>query len=164
MEIKQAQAPRRGGVNWEQLKLDYVTGTEHNQSALARRYGVSQSGVSRRAARENWEELRREYRGQTYEGCLDVTRQEQVRRLTRLHRVADSLVDRVEEASRQPGVSPRQLRQLTGALRDLREIQGLKSELDIREQEARIERLRREIPEDECVTITMEGWLQDYSK
>lgn len=151
-------------MNWEQARLDYVTGAEESQSALARKYGVSQSAVSRRAAREDWERLRREYRGASYAGALDLARQEQVGRLTRLHKVADTLVGRVEEAAGNPSLNPVGLRQLTLALRDLRDIQGLKSELDIREQEARIERLRRDLPEDNCVTITMEGWAQEYGK
>lgn len=148
-------------MDWEQAKMEFITGAEPSQAALARKYGVSPRAISRRAAQEDWLRLRREFA----EGGEFSLRQQQERRLRKVRQVADSLVSRVEEAARQENLNPASLRQLSGALRELKDIQGLKSELDTQEQEARIDRLRRDIRESgDSVTITMEGWADEFAR
>ena len=59
------------------------------------------------------------------------------------------------------------LRQITAALKDLKEIQMLKTELDRMEQEARIEKLRKEAAKEDrssTITVTMEGDIGTYGK
>ena len=59
------------------------------------------------------------------------------------------------------------IRQLTAALKDLKEIQMLKSELDRQEQEARIAKLQREAQEDtvkEPIRVIIDDGLNDYCK
>lgn len=58
------------------------------------------------------------------------------------------------------------LQQLTSTLRDLKAILDVRSELDRKEQEARIANLRRQAEKDDgadSVTITLEGGLEDYA-
>ena len=58
------------------------------------------------------------------------------------------------------------LQQLTSTLRDLKAILDVRSELDRKEQEARIASLRRQAEKDDgtdSVTITLEGSLEDYA-
>lgn len=58
------------------------------------------------------------------------------------------------------------LQQLTSTLRDLKAILDVRSELDRKEQEARIANLRRQAEKDDgsdSVTITLEGSLEDYA-
>ena len=58
------------------------------------------------------------------------------------------------------------LQQLTSTLRDLKAILDVRSELDRKEQEARIANLRRQSEKDDgadSVTITLEGSLEDYA-
>ena len=61
------------------------------------------------------------------------------------------------------------LKQIAAALKDIKEVQMLKSELDRREQEARIEKLRKEAEKDDdkdkrSITITLEGGLDEYAQ
>lgn len=54
--------------------------------------------------------------------------------------------DRIEDGSLI--LDAKDLRSVTASLRDLREIKGMKSELDAQEQLARIEKLKREAQDD----------------
>lgn len=59
------------------------------------------------------------------------------------------------------------LKAITSALRDIKEIQMLKTELDNREQEARIAKLQREALEedkDNEIKVTIEDDIEEYSK
>ena len=58
------------------------------------------------------------------------------------------------------------LQQLTSTLRDLKAILDVRSELDRKEQEARIANLRRQAEKDDgadSVTVKLEGGLEDYA-
>lgn len=57
------------------------------------------------------------------------------------------------------------LRELTAALKDLKEVQMLRSELDQREQAARIASLedKNKPTEDGGITVRFEGTMEDYS-
>ncbi|MDY3771395.1 MAG: hypothetical protein SO002_00090, partial [Candidatus Faecousia sp.] len=58
------------------------------------------------------------------------------------------------------------LKQLTGVLKDLKEILVLRSEGDTLEQQARIARLQRELNREdsqERILVTMEGACGDYA-
>ena len=64
-------------------------------------------------------------------------------------------------------VDKQALRQITGALKDIKEIQMIRSEADLREQEARIANLRRQSEADQetnDITVTILGDLNEYSK
>ena len=58
------------------------------------------------------------------------------------------------------------LKQLTGVLKDLKEVLVLRSDGDTREQEARIAKLQRDLsPETEkSFTVLLEGVCQDYAE
>ena len=63
-------------------------------------------------------------------------------------------------------VTEKAIRALTAAVKDLREIQGIKSQLDTQEQEARIANLRRQAEKAEegkaAFTVTLEGEAEEY--
>ena len=58
------------------------------------------------------------------------------------------------------------LKQLTGVLKDMREIFGLQTELESQEQLARIRKLERELetPEDGGLTVTLEGEVEGFAE
>lgn len=41
-------------IDWERIRIDYETGS--TQSELARRYGVSRSGIQKHIQKENWQQ------------------------------------------------------------------------------------------------------------
>ena len=63
------------------------------------------------------------------------------------------------------GMGAQGIKQLTSALKDIKEVKGLKSEIDLREQEARIDKLRKDAMEenvDKTITVVMEGGIEEY--
>ena len=67
----------------------------------------------------------------------------------------------------EPGLIDRGgLKQLTGVLKDMREILGLQTELERQEQLARLKKLERELNREdsqERILVTMEGACGDYA-
>ena len=55
-----------------------------------------------------------------------------------------------------PGIMPKDVRSLVAAVKDLKEIQSIKSDLDEQEQKARIANLRRNVEKDEEESSTIE--------
>ena len=58
------------------------------------------------------------------------------------------------------------LKQLTGVLKDMREIFGLQTELESQEQLARIRKLERELEasEENGLTVTLESGVDDFAE
>ena len=59
------------------------------------------------------------------------------------------------------------LKQLTGVLKDLKDVLVLRPEADIREQEARIAKLQRELSREQdqtAITVSLEGTCQEYAQ
>ena len=57
------------------------------------------------------------------------------------------------------------IKQCTSALKDIKDIKGIKSDIDLREQEARIEKLRKDAAEEEKdnkISITFIGDAEKY--
>lgn len=46
------------------------------------------------------------------------------------------------------GLTTQSVKHLTSALKDIKDVKGIKSEIDLKEQEARIDKLRKEINSD----------------
>ncbi len=62
------------------------------------------------------------------------------------------------------GLKPRDI---TGAIKDIEDILHIKSEADMREQEARIKNLQKQVDEDSVdrkITVHIEGNANEYSK
>lgn len=62
---------------------------------------------------------------------------------------------------------PTSIKEMATAMKYLKECKGVKSEADIREQEARIAKLQKEAQEEDGatdITVILEGDLEKYSK
>lgn len=149
---------------WEQIKTEYVT-TDIGLRSLAEKHGVSFSTIGKKASREGWATLRQQ-QGNTVETALLETHKEiKVEEYKSLLRAAGVLSDKLcqvvenVEAAELTVDSMRDLRSLTMAIKDLAEVQGLKSDADRREQEARIKNLERqsEVAEPEPVKVVIAG-------
>lgn len=86
-------------VDWPKLKTEYVT-TAITTRALADKYGVSYSALSKRAAKEAWSEARSEF-GSNYEAevqrkVVKATSDKTTELLSRELRIADRLSELIE--------------------------------------------------------------------
>ena len=158
-------------VDWLKIKTEYIT-TSTSYRKLRDKYGVGVTAICTRAQRERWQEQRERFQNNTVTKTIEAVTNDVVDRNARIIEVADELLYKIEEVVR--NTTPERialwngqtLRNFTGALKDLKEIQGIKSERDIREQEARIRKLEREALGEERETSVVVEFVNDddYSK
>ena len=79
---------------------------------------------------------------------------------------SDVTTDYVQWIDGEKGVIDRSgLKQLTGVLKDLKDVLMLRSDADIREQEARISRIQKELEREEAqsIRVTLEGGCEGFA-
>lgn len=151
--------------DWTKIKTEYITDSKSSYRKLAEKYGVSFNTLQCRAKDEGWAELKRQAQDKITTKSIQKGIDKQVNRATRLMGATDKLLVLIEKTV--DGLSAGSviadkavLKQISGALKDIKDIQGIKSERDIREQEARIRSLERANEDDDKhneVAITIAG-------
>lgn len=179
---------------WEEIKTEYIT-TQVSYKRLAEKYGLNPGTVATRGRFEHWAEKRREHLQKTVEKSVDKIGDQQAENLIRVDALADQLLDKLGRAIEEldmtvvrhrekekteeketlieyeefkPGgvVDRKALRQLAASLKDLKQVKALQSELDKLEQEARIERLRHQMEQEDSggITVSLEGDIRDFAQ
>ncbi len=141
-------------ADWQAIKTEYIT-TDTSYRKLAQKHGVSYQAICHRSKEEGWIGLREQHTNNTVSKTLDEISNQQVARATRLQSVADKLLTKIEVMADDIKTA-KDLRALTAAMKDLKEIQGVKSDLDTREQEARIANLRKSANKDDDTANVIE--------
>ena len=136
-------------VDWSAIKTEYVT-TDTSYRKLCEKYGVSMTEVSRHGKEEEWRNERKKYQEKAYAKTLDTLIKGQQKRIERLQTITDKILDKIELSVEHMSEADLQAyRQITAAIKDIKEIQMLKSEADMREQEARIDKLNKDVKEND---------------
>jgi tRNA-dihydrouridine synthase len=138
-------------ANWQKIKTEYIT-TDTSYRKLADKYGLDQATIARRAKKEGWVSNRQQNASKTQAKIVNAISNKQVDRAAKLISVADLLLDKVKslvEESPELLLSTQSIKNLSGVLKDIKEVQMVRSEADMREQEARIAKLRREAEREE---------------
>ena len=130
-------------MDYQEIKNEYISGNTTYRK-LAAKYGLSPVRLQRLGAKENWTALRRQARGFPPNGdVLSLTEKNELY-AEKILRVADQLLEKISRSlDAVETIDGNTLKHFTAALKELRDIKGVKSEGDIREQEIRIENLRR---------------------
>lgn len=131
-------------MDWNKIRKDYIAG-KGSYRELAKKYGVSPQVLGRRAKAENWVALR----GQTVDKGLTKTIETVAEANgdvgVQLQGAAAALIGKAMEGIQ--AIDPenaKALKAYSGVLRDLKDVLDVRSKLDLEEQAARIEKLRRE--------------------
>ena len=136
-------------ADWQAIKTEYIT-TDTSYRKLAQKYGVSTTQICNVGRDEKWVEQREQYLNNTTAKAIEKISKQEANRAAKIHSVADKLLLKIERMvdSDKP-LDTKGIRALTAAVKDLKEIQCVRSELDQKEQEARIANLRRQVDKDE---------------
>ena len=153
-------------VEWSKIKAEYLAGGTSYRK-LAKKYGVSFSNLKNIAIKEQWTQLREQTKNRTDTKLVEnIGRQNAkiddtyFRCVDKLMRKAEALIDNTEIWQ------PTNLKDMATTMKYLKECKGVKSEADIREQEARIAKLQKEAQEEEKdngVTIVIGADAEEYS-
>ena len=159
-------------ADWNKIKTEYLT-SDTSYRKLAQKYGVNAITIAKKASKEGWVSQRQQQANRTLSRTLTAVSNRQVNRAARLQDVADKLLNKIEAAVDDYNmavllVDRQSLRQITGALKDIKDIQMIRSEADLREQEARIAKLLKEAEREDSgpnkVVIQIEGGEDTWSK
>ena len=155
-------------ADWQMIKTEYIT-TDTSYRKLAQKYGLRYATLQARAKEEKWADLRDRHRTSTVSKTLTKVSNKQAERTAKLIGVSDLLLDKVKgllEADEELLMDTSIMKDVSVILKNLKDIQMIRSEADLREQEARIEKLRKEAmveKESNEVKVTMAGELEEYS-
>lgn len=154
-------------IDWEKIRTEYVT-TATSYRKLGEKYGVNFSLIGEKAREEKWPEQRTQHRNITYTKTLDKISSKQASRASALHDAVDKLLDRIAVGiNKAEMISPSAAKYYSEALRNIKDILMIRSELDIEEQQIRIAKLRKDAERDDRntnITVTLAGELESYSR
>lgn len=157
------------GIDWNAIKTEYIT-TDTSYRKLAEKYGVHKDTIHRKAKDEGWADERRQQIDKTQTRILEKAVDMEVDRATKLLSASDRLMEKVVEYMDRMEFTgfrdTQSMKHLSGVLKDLKEIQMIRSDADLREQEARIASLQRQADKDSAskdVTVEMSEEVEALS-
>lgn len=125
-------------MDWKKIKKEYVAGGISYRK-LAEKYGVSFNTLEKAARREGWYELRRQADEKSATKVVEAVSS----RNAKLNEAVDLALEAACKYLSAPGqLRAVDLKDVTTALKNLRDLKGIKSDADMEEQRARIEALR----------------------
>ena len=131
-------------VEWHKIKAEYLAGGTSYRK-LAAKYGIPFSNLKNIAIKEQWTQLREQAKNRTDTKLIDNIGRQNAKIDDKYFRLVDKLFDKAEEViDNTPIWQVNSIKEMATALKYLKECKGVKSEADIREQEARIRNLEKQ--------------------
>ena len=154
-------------MDWSKLKAEYIAGGTSYRK-LAEKYGVPFSNLKNVAIKEKWADLREQAKNVTETKLVEQIGKKNARIDDKFFNLVDKLLDKAESViDDMPEWSVYDLKEMAVALKYIKDCRGVKSDADIREQEARIEKLRKDAEDeqkDTSVVVKFEGEIDKWSK
>ena len=155
-------------ADWKAIETEYIT-TNTSYRKLADKHGIDQATISRKAKKEDWVSKRQHHLSETQAKILDADTEKKVDRAARLMTVSDKLLEKVEQLVDQEGpISHNAIKNISDALKNLKEVQMIRSDADMREQEARIAHLQKQAEKEEkkdnTIVIQFAEGSEEYAK
>ena len=135
-------------MDWKKIKAEYIAGGISYRK-LAQKYGVSFNTLKTRAKEEQWYKLRQQKDHRTTTKIVESLSDKDAEKAVDIIDVADKLLGKISELMDAVPLDTQSMKHLTSALKDLKDIKGFKSEADIREQDARIAKLRKDAEKED---------------
>lgn len=154
-------------ADWQSIKTEYIT-TDTSYRKLAQKYGVNTTNIAKRASSEGWVEQRKQNANKTLSKTLDAISAKQAERTAKLIGVSDLLLDKVKsrlEADEEHLMDTSTMKDMSVILKNLKDVQMIRSEADMREQEERIKKLRREAAPEKATDVpklVVEGLPEEF--
>ena len=134
--------------DFKKIKAEYIRGGVSYRK-LADKYGVSFSSIRRRAEKENWTDLRTQAEQKSSTKIVESVASQEAKRVDAIQSIADKLLQHITDNIDILATNATSCKDITVAIKNLRDIKGYKSDLDMQEQIARIEKLRKDATKDE---------------
>lgn len=153
-------------ANWKKIKAEYIRGGT-SQRKLAKKYDVPLGTLQKIAAKEKWCDKRKQSECKEDAIITESIAEENASKALKIYDVADKLLDKINATLDEIEILDSQsIKHFTSALKDIKEIKGVKSDIDLKEQNARIDKLRKEAEDDQTDTsieVTMGSEVDKYA-
>lgn len=152
-------------MDWKKIKAEYIAGGTSYRK-LAEKYNVPFGTLRRVAEREKWTQKRTQVAHKADTKMIETISDDAAEKAVNIVDVADKLLGKISALMDTTPLDTQSVKHLTSALKDLKDIKGIKTEADIREQEARIAKLQKEAQEEEKdngVTIVIGADAEEYA-
>lgn len=153
-------------MDWKAIKTEYIT-TDTSYRKLAKKYGISLNTICNKSKQEGWIKDKEQFIDKTVSKTIEKISEAQSDRAKRIRTVADKLLDKLEILVDTLEGDTSSYRQIAATLKDIKEIQMIKSNADLREQEARIKNLEKQAEkEDESkdIVVKIVAEAEEYSE
>ena len=155
-------------ADWKKIETEYIT-TATSYRKLADKYGIDQATISRKAKKEDWVSKRQHHLSETQAKVLAADTEGKVDRALRLVTVADKLLEKVEQwVEMGDPISATSIKNLSDAIKNIKEVQMIRTDEDIEEQKARIAKLRKEAEKEEhsdnTIVIQFAEGSEEYAR
>ena len=137
-------------MDWNAVREEYITDESSSYRKLAQKYGVSLTAIYNRAKAEDWQGQRKQLKDKTITKSIEKISDKKAKQAAKYNDMVDTMTAKLTEAIE--AVDPKDttaVRRLTASLCDLKELLGIKSDADSREQEARIANLRKQADKED---------------
>ena len=133
--------------DYNQIKKEYISGGTSYRK-LAAKYNIPFSNLKNIAIKEQWTHLREQAKNKTDTKMVNAISEKSAKIDDKYFRLVDKLMSKAEETIENLDVwSVTAIKEMSTALKYLKECKGVKSEADMREQEARIKNLEKQAQE-----------------
>lgn len=149
---------------WNAMRTDYISSDKSSFRQLEKNYGVSFNKIRKRALEEDWQGKREEFRTNRANKSLELVAEYQAGECAKAFKVANKLLEKIDKSVDAVADGDTQaIKQLTGAIKDLKEIGVFRSDMDRLEQQARIKKLQKDAEEgskDTTINVVFEGDME----
>ena len=158
---------------WQKIKTEYISNANISTRQLAAKYGVSYSALCQRCAREKWVEARKRKQSILDAKVIERAAEREADRAAATYDAADIALETVTALLQKDvdtdTISVADLKTITGALKDIKYVLGIRNETEKAIQEERLEALRREKKreeqqDDKTVTLVFKGMTDEEAQ
>ena len=156
-------------MNWSSIKAEYVTDASSSYRKIAQKYGIPENTIYSKGRAEGWSKEKKQYQSKITEEKIKNIAKNDINRATRLCNVSDKLLDKIERIVIEDvdKLTPGMIDVIANALKKIKDVQMVKSDIDLREQEARIKALEKqtaETAEAPKIVVTFGGESEEYAQ
>ena len=153
-------------MDWNRIKAEYIAGGTSYRK-LAAKHGVSFTTLTRTAQREDWIGLRQQAEDKAETKIINVLSEKKAQIDDKYFKIVDELLNKAESLIMVTSDwSVTGIKEMATALKYLKECKGVKTDIDLREQEARIRNLEKQAnaeKEDTSINVVIETKAEEYS-
>lgn len=152
-------------MDWKRIKAEYIAGGTSYRK-LCEKYGVSRTTLQRKAKDEQWCKLRSQAEAKAETKIVDRVSNQQANTANKIVNVADKLLDKISDIIDRVD-KPIEIKDLSAAIKNIKDIKGIKSDIDLREQEARIRALEKQVEktdDDTHIVVTFGDDAEEFAQ